>query len=120
MQLLFKLRRRLCLSVPMNNNYWRKLYDVKGTRIGVFVIDNTYHLIPHVVIYDFRELIIIDCLFSYCQRSFTIQIDIKGLNNIVDMASRGIGVLILIRIKWGMEKIALPFHVSHFEKKTFL
>ena len=76
------------------------MHDVKGMRIGVFVIGNTYQLIPHVVIYNFKGLIIIDCLFSYCQRSFTIQIDIKGLNEIVDMASRGIGILILI--KWGM------------------
>ena len=74
------------------------MYDVKGTKFGVFIIDNTYQLIPHVVINNFRGLIIIDCLFSYiCQRSFTIQIDIKGL---VDMASRGIGISILI--KWGM------------------
>ena len=81
----------------MINNYKQKLCDVKGTIFVVFIIDNTYQLIPRVVIYNFRGLIIIDCLFSYCQRSFTIQIDIKGL---VDMASRGIVISILI--KWGM------------------
>ena len=81
----------------MNNDYQQKLYDVKGTKFGVFIFANTYQLIPHVVIYNSRGLIIIDCLFSYCQRSFTIQIDIKGL---VDMASRGIGISIII--KWGM------------------
>jgi hypothetical protein len=80
----------------MNNNFLLLFFSLKGTKLGVFIIDNTYQLIPHVVIYNFRGLIIIDCLFSYCQRSFTIQIDIKGLNTIVDMASRGIGVLILI------------------------
>ena len=74
---------------------WCERYKVRG----LFVIDNTYQLIPHVVIYNFRGLIIRDCLFSYCQRSFTIQIDIKGLNNIVDMASRGIGISMLI--EWG-------------------
>ena len=95
--MLLKLRRRLFLSVPMINNYKQKLCDVKGTIFVGFIIDNTYQLIPRVVIYNFRGLIIIDCLFSYCQRSFTIQIDIKGL---VDMASRGIGISILI--KWGM------------------
>ena len=82
----------------MINNYKQKLCDVKGTIFVVFIIDNTYQLIPRVVIYNFRGLIIIDCLFSYiCQRSFTIQIDIQGL---VDMASRGIGISIII--KWGM------------------
>ena len=66
----------------MNNDYQQKLYDVKGTKFGVFIIDNTCQLIPHVVIYNFRGLIIIDCLFSYsifANEVLQFKLTLKGL-----------------------------------------
>ena len=63
----------------MNNNYQQKLYDVKGTKFGVFIIDNTYQLIPHVVIYNFRGLIIIDCLFIIANEVLQFKLTLKGL-----------------------------------------